>query len=305
MLQQNMLHLMPVYWLAMLVTFPLDYVPLWSQHVMSHFEVAYAFLAEAFFLGPLLKTGYGCRGVLGHTYYLTGQLVFTVCFNPIQDFMQWWLATGGSQLGQFLIIAFASAAGFGATRTMDGVTFLPMFTLGAVVGQACLQIKLDYVQEKAVAWACDILAVLLFVQAFSPAGLFYMGLASSYSPWILCIAFLIFGSCRSRCFFGRLLASPLLNYAELSYVIYIFHPVVFYWYRVTNENELDTWRKVFTFDYAGLPCHTNKFLNKFPIYPFAHLFIFVLVLFLGMVVTAGFHNPCHRFINRNFSVTSK
>merc|ERR1719420_431787 len=88
MLMQNMLHLMPVYWLAMVATVPLDYIPAWYNSDMSHLQVVVAFLSNAFLLNGFVHPSgkvmpciapYGI--ILGQTYYLRGQFFFTLCFN--------------------------------------------------------------------------------------------------------------------------------------------------------------------------------------------------------------------------------
>merc|ERR1719316_873909 len=93
MLQQNMLHLLPVYWLAMLCVVPFDYVPVWYNSDMSHLEIIILAISNFTFLDGFLGaagfvmpcTGGGFYGIaLGPTYYLRGQLLFTLLFNPIQ-----------------------------------------------------------------------------------------------------------------------------------------------------------------------------------------------------------------------------
>jgi hypothetical protein len=308
MLKENMLQLLPVYWLALLATVPLEWVPQWSHG--SHSEVAVRFLARAFLVTDFLEARgltriQTCRSLLAQTYFMQGQLLFTICFNPIQDFVQWWLLSDGIRLGNFLVLALAAAAAFFWEPTMgeNAGSGLSLFILGAVLGQACVHIKLSHVQAKIVAGATDVLAAVLAYQAFTQVGFFWLGFSSSFSPFILVIAFLIFGCCRTDCLFGRLLASPFLSFAELSYVIYICHTPIIKWFAFIIIEHVDTWRKLFTFNYAATtpPCKycSGPTVPHDQQPPFAYLIIYLLTFFVGISLTFGFHSPCQRLINKH------
>jgi len=305
LLRNNVPQLFPMYWVGYATAFPTigPGCLAWKTG-----EYATEYVMELFLLQGLYMPFWGIEGVvMGHCWYLAGQIFFLCFFNIFQRMLKAGTScfsidpatgvkkTGITDLRQFwtwCAVCWLCALP-GKFLHVNGILRLPTFVQGMIIGQAAMHVELTPDRERQLGrWIDGVTLLLVLVCQIPHSWLVLLFLGD------LWLGFICFGIARVDCLTARFLSRPLIkSLAPYSYGIYILHPPVIFWARTVARYGLKTWGDIRDFDYSQVKCDRKDDTSCW-MYPFSYITVMTTVIVFAVLITELVHFPAQRLMNR-------
>ncbi|KAH8077586.1 hypothetical protein JL720_9968 [Aureococcus anophagefferens] len=173
------------------------------------------------------------------------------------------------------------------------------FKIGVIVGQAVLHMELSDAQAESWGRVTDGICLLFLFMAYTWGVFWALTVRFMGEPLL---ALLVFGLCRTRSRFAKILSYPILaDFGQYSYAVYILHAGIIKWafFVVRNkiwkdivDEEVDDWDNFAQEHYCRL-------------YPWMYTGVFTSVVFGAVVVTKLVHQPFQRWWARRVARTTR
>jgi len=318
------LPLLPVYLLCALASIPVNFIPhmkCCSVPTMVQSALLMQGLRSLWDVHGVAGKS-NCSFLMGQCWYLTAQVLFVVCFALARRHLGHHVSSCIGNLSAtkvasaiFLVGCCEMLAWKAWWHVVPGsILFaplhLPTFAIGALVGQACLHVKLSRWALRGLAIACDGMVLALCYACSNQRTAKLVADTLFLNTWLL--ALVVFGLCRTRCCTSRLLSMPSLSSLGIySFAIYMCHWPIINWasFALTHRSSAGTLAQLLAYDYASLPCNWEMHLSRMSIKqahtlvpPFTGVSVLGVVLCVAAVLTHGVHVPCQRLINSFLSM---
>ncbi|EGB06649.1 hypothetical protein AURANDRAFT_65481 [Aureococcus anophagefferens] len=321
MLKAGAVPLFPVYLVGLAIETPIQLIPCESV------TLAWVW----WFLVLVMQGGWivGFREgqlVMTHCWYLTSQIFFLVLFNWFQRSVK--ARPVGTPMDIARRAAAIQALVFPVRCVTIAMSFFIMhmwppiqmgtFKIGVIVGQAVLHMELSDAQAESWGRVTDGICLLFLFMAYTWGVFWALTVRFMGEPLL---ALLVFGLCRTRSRFAKILSYPILaDFGQYSYAVYILHAGIIKWAFFVVRNKVHKWGPVFDLKtYRDSHCQIWKDIvdeevddwDNFAqehycrLYPWMYTGVFTSVVFGAVVVTKLVHQPFQRWWARRVARTTR
>ena len=330
MLKAGAVPLFPVYLVGLAIETPIQLIPCESV------TLAWVW----WFLVLVMQGGWivGFREgqlVMTHCWYLTSQIFFLVLFNWFQRSVK--ARPVGTPMDIARRAAAIQALVFPVRCVTIAMSFFIMhmwppiqmgtFKIGVIVGQAVLHMELSDAQAESWGRVTDGICLLFLFMAYTWGVFWALTVRFMGEPLL---ALLVFGLCRTRIRFAKILSFPILaDFGQYSYAVYVLHAGVIKWAFFVVRNDVNRWGPVFKLrTYRAAHCviwkdilddeeepdeeeweafrsrrgHAGEHYCR--LYPWQYVGVFALVVLASVLVTKLVHQPFQRLWAKRLARTA-